>query len=225
MKLAIDSAQTSGSIALHDGTKLLYSAYFDIRVTHSETLMPAIDAALRLCGIKPVDLQEIYVCEGPGSFTGLRIGVATAKGIAYAGQLPVITHNSLEMLALSCTSAHKNILCVIDAKMNECYAALYDPDLRVIIPPKVLGLKDILVLPISGSIVCGSAANALMPYAEEIGLHFAPALLNIPRAENLIYLEDYHPGKRYEGKLLADLEPNYLRESTAQIKAAARQKP
>jgi len=225
LKLAIDSAQTSGSIALHDETKLLYSAYFDIRVTHSETLMPAIDAALKLCGIKPVDLQEVYVCEGPGSFTGLRIGIATAKGIAYAGKLPVITHNSLEMLALSCMPARRNILCVIDAKMQECYVALYDPDLRIIIPPKVHSKNDIMALPISGSIVCGSAAQTLRPFAPDLGLSFAPAQLNIPRAENLFYLEEYCPGKRFEGKMLAELEPYYLRESTAQIKAAARKKP
>ena len=79
MKLALDTSQSSGSIALSEAGKLLYSAYFDIRVTHSETLMPAIDSALKVCGKSPQDLVELLVCIGPGSFTGLRIGLATVK--------------------------------------------------------------------------------------------------------------------------------------------------
>jgi tRNA threonylcarbamoyladenosine biosynthesis protein TsaB len=219
LKIAIDSSQTSGSIAIHDGQRLLYSEYFDIRITHSETLMPSLDKAMKLCGFGPREISEIYVCSGPGSFTGLRIGIATAKGIAYALGIPVHTFNSLEMTALSCTPYRGNILCIIDAKMQECYAALYDENLNEIVAPAVLKAAEILSWPIEGCIVCGSAAQLLLPFAEEKQLILANPLHNIPKAEALFFLAQYSPGKIYAGKALAELEPFYIRDSTAQIKA------
>lgn len=219
MKIAIDSSQASGSIAIHDGIRLLYSAYFNIRITHSETLMPTLDKALKLCGLAPGDIREVYLCSGPGSFTGLRIGVSTAKGIAYALQVPVITFNSLEMAALSCLPYSRNILCVMDAKMQECYAALYDQKLQELIAPAVLKPEELLSWPIADSVVCGSAMQVLKPFAEERRLLFAGEAQNIPKAELLFYLSEYRPGTIYEGTALAQLEPLYLRESTAQIKA------
>lgn len=224
MKIAIDSSQTSGSIAIHDGQRLVFSEYFDIRVTHSETLMPSLDKALKLCGFSPQDIDTVYVCSGPGSFTGLRIGIATAKGIAYALDIPVHTYNSLELNALACTPYRGNILSIIDAKMQECYAALYDARLNEIMAPAVLKPDDILSWPIEGSIVCGSAAQLLQPYATQKQLVMANPMHNIPKAEALFFLYQYSQAKIYEGKALAELEPFYLRDSTAQIKANQKQR-
>lgn len=219
MKIAIDSSQSSGSIAIHDGSRLIFSQYFNIRITHSETLMPALDKALKLCALEPKDITELYVCSGPGSFTGLRIGIATAKGIAYALQIPIITFNALEMAALACVPYGGKILCVIDAKMQECYAALYDAHLQEIIAPSVLKPEDLLSWPIEDCMVCGSAAHFLKPWEQERGLCIASDFHNVLRAEALFGLSKYCSAKVYDGKARSDLEPFYIRSSTAQIKA------
>jgi len=220
LKVAIDSSQTSGSIAIHDGARLLYSAYFDIRITHSETLMPTLDRALSYCNLKPKDISELYVCSGPGSFTGLRIGIATAKGIAYALAIPVYSYNSLQMAALACLPYQGKILSVIDAKMKECYAALYDESLKEITAPCVLSASDILSWPLQGSIVCGNAASSFAPYAEQSGFRIAPSWHNISRADMLFYMAEHFEPTVHKAGDLADLQPLYLRESTAQIKAS-----
>lgn len=224
MILALDSSQSAGSIAILNDGKLLYSAYFDIRITHSETLMPAIDFAFQLSRLDKRELKAIYVCLGPGSFTGLRIGIASAKGIAFALKLPVYGYNSLEMLALNCLPTAGKILVVNDAKMQECYAALYDERLGELQAPEVLSPAEILNWDISGAIVSGSAMQLFTPYQKDYHLDFAPPWQNIPRAEALYYLQEYKAPQIWQPETLKELEPFYLRDSTAQIKARQRQK-
>lgn len=220
MKLALDSSQNSGSIALSEAGTLLYSAYFDIRITHSETLMPAIDGALKVCGKSPQDISELFVCIGPGSFTGLRIGLATVKGIAYGLGIPVKAYNSLELSALPCTISGKKILSIIDARMKEIYAALYHPGLSIIEAPRVLSPLDLTGWEIQGAIITGSGAELVRKalVAEGIMAEYAPDYFRTPRAEGLFSLAEILPSSSYEGDSLSDLEPLYLRESTAQIK-------
>jgi len=220
LKLALDTSQSSGSIALAKADQLLYSAYFDLRVTHSETLMPAIDAALIACKASPKDLSQLYVCLGPGSFTGLRIGLATVKGIAYALDIPVLGYNSLQLAALPCTIANRKILSVIDARMKEIYAALLNPDLSILHAPRVLSPEAILEWDLQDCIVTGSGTEIVRKVLEEAGskVTYAPQYVRIPRAEALYALDELVPGQSYDKDTLAELEPLYLRESTAQIK-------
>jgi tRNA threonylcarbamoyladenosine biosynthesis protein TsaB len=220
LKLAIDSSQSSGSIALQDNGRLVYSAYFDLRVTHSETLMPAIDNALKLSGKSPEALSEIYVSMGPGSFTGLRIGLATAKGIAFARKIPVLAFNSLQMAAYPCTISGKRILSVIDAKMKEIYAALYEPDLTPIISPQVMAPNDLIAWDLEDCIITGSATEIVSEILRDssVSAQIAPPLFHISKAEMLFALAEILPPMRYDADALAELEPYYLRESTAQIK-------
>ena len=222
MKLALDSSQNSGSIALHDGERLIYSAFFDIRITHSETLMPAIDQALKLVGIEPPELCEIYLCIGPGSFTGLRIGVGTAKGIAFGLGLPVYGYKSLELAAFPFYGQTRKILVLNDAKMQQSYAALYSEKLDVIEPDAVLNLDSILSWDIAGSIVCGTNAGVLKDYKDSLRLNFAFEWQNSARAEMMFAMPEILEPKLWEQDTLADLEPYYLRDSSAQIKARQR---
>lgn len=225
MILALDSSQSAGSIAILDDGALIYSAYFDIRITHSETLMPAIDFAFKLSRLEKRNLKAIYVCIGPGSFTGLRIGIASAKGIAFALGLPIYGYNSLEMMAFNCLPAADKILVVNDAKMQECYAALYDNTLCELQVPEVLSAEDILNWEISGAMVCGSASALFARHQDRYQLSFATSFQNIPRAETLYYLQKYKAPQLWQPEALKDIEPLYLRESTAQIKARQRQTP
>jgi len=222
LKLAIDSSQSSGSIAIQDKDKLLYSAFFDIRVTHSETLMPALDYAMKLCGFLPKDIEGIFVCLGPGSFTGLRIGLATAKGIAYAQNIPVYGYSSLEMAAMPCVVAMKPILTVIDAKMKELYVAGFTSELRPTIEPCVISPQRVTELNIEGHILSGSGVPQIIDIMEESGVQtsYAPPYFRQIKAEMLFELSRYISPRVYAGKDLADLEPLYIRESTAQIRAS-----
>lgn len=221
MKLAIDSSQSSGSIAISDQGRLLYSAFFDIRITHSETLMPTLDSAMKLCGFTPEDIEEISVCLGPGSFTGLRIGLATAKGIAFARGIDVLGYNSLELAAVPCLITGKRILTLIDAKMKELYAAAFDEKLNCIVSPRVISPTDILDWDINSSILTGSAVPQVRKLLEDKGImaEYAPDFMLAPKAELLFSLPAYLKPRVYSGLSLADLEPLYIRKSTAQIRA------
>jgi len=220
LKLALDSSQTSGSIAISANDRVIYSAYLDIRITHSETLMPALDSAMRTCGFSPQDIEELYVCLGPGSFTGLRIGLATAKGIAYAQDIPVYGFSSLELAALPCTISGKNILSLIDARMSEVYAAGFNANLQPTIPACVTSPEAILDWDISDFIPCGNGIAIVEKAFCSAGkdLPKSPGFLRRLRAEMLFDLPKYIEGQKYSGQGLAELEPLYIRQSTAQIR-------
>src|SRR5437867_1689924 len=87
--LALESATLSGGAALVDGERLLGEVTLDVAVTHSERLMAAVDRLVADCGLSPHDLDGLAVSIGPGSFTGLRVGIATAKGLGLALDLPI----------------------------------------------------------------------------------------------------------------------------------------
>ena len=218
MKLAIDSTQNFGSVALATDERLLYSAFFDIRITHSETLMPAVDQALKICGGTPGDLKSVYVCRGPGSFTGLRIGVSTAQGIAFGLNLPLFAYSALELYALSACGLGKNILVALDAKMKEVYFAAYDSELHELIPPQVGKPEALADLGLQAYFLCGTAAEMVKE-----GLREAEHDFYVPNrahrylgAAGLFELAALLPDK-HRPQNPVELEPLYLRESTAQV--------
>jgi len=225
--LAIDSSGTSGSIALEKDGELIYQCYFNIDITHSETLMPQIDTALKFCKLTPVDLSGIVTTIGPGSFTGLRIGLATAKGIAYARKIPLLTYSTLQLVAANCYGSAHPILVCLDAKMQELYAALYTPNLMPIIEDCVIK-PEALVSEVNESVtLVGNLSVKVKPMLELKGLqtHEAMQHQNLPMAAGLFALKKYRPQPEiYDFELIANLEPQYLRESTAQIRFNEKQK-
>ncbi len=219
--LAIDSSQNYGSVALMREGELIYESFFQIGVTHSETLMPQIDHALRFSKVDKNDLAAILLCHGPGSFTGLRIGMASAKGIAYGLKIPVIAFNSLELTAVNLYGCGRNILSVLDAKMKEVYLAMYDQHLSVLIPPMVCTPIDIPDPPSGEFYLTGSAATILSPLLDERGIKHQTAVPHQGRirASMLFVLQSLQTqAMDFDLIRLADLEPLYLRESTAQTK-------
>jgi tRNA threonylcarbamoyladenosine biosynthesis protein TsaB len=118
--LALDTSTFVSSVALADGEEIVRTE--DSRVTtHSEQLLPMIDRVLG--GLAPKDLDLIACGGGPGSFTGLRIGLATAKGLAYALGKPLVLVSSLAALALDAGAG--DVLAVLDARKREVYAGLF----------------------------------------------------------------------------------------------------
>lgn len=124
--LAIDSTAISGSVAICKDEKLLCQFTLNIGNTHSETLLPMIENALKVCGMTTDDV-ELFACdEGPGSFTGVRIGVATVKGLAFGSGKPCMGVSTLEALAYS-LSGFEGIACpVMNARRGQVYNALFE---------------------------------------------------------------------------------------------------
>lgn len=221
MLLALDCSQNYGSLALLEAGKLVYCAYFDVRITHSETLLPSLDYALKLVGKRPSDLTAIILANGPGSFTGLRIGLATAKGLAMGLTIPIYCYDSLQMIASSALGLERQILVAVDARMREIYVGLYDPQLQVLRKPSLMKAEEIRSLEIDNPVLLGSAATLVAPVLQKAGKTFSAldCIHNIPTASNLFTLYQLFPQSQpYDFDQLAVLEPFYLRESTAQIK-------
>ena len=101
--LAVDTAGKTAGVALLQDDRLLYEVYLDAGMTHSETLMPMIDTCLKMCGMTCADIDLYGVNAGPGSFTGLRIGLAAVKGLAFPRETLCAPVSTLEALAAAHT--------------------------------------------------------------------------------------------------------------------------
>ena len=99
--LAFETSAKAGSVALFDGEKLLGESYQNTGLTHSQTIMTMAQSLIESCGYTPGDIQAVAVAAGPGSFTGVRIGVAAAKGFAWGAELPCYGTSTLEAMALN----------------------------------------------------------------------------------------------------------------------------
>jgi tRNA threonylcarbamoyladenosine biosynthesis protein TsaB len=123
--LAIDTSTLAGGVALVEDARTAAEYLLDIRLTHSERLMPTVERVMRDAGWSPSDLTGLAVAVGPGSFTGLRIGVSAIKGLALALGLPIAAVPSLDALAATMAGAATPVCPVIFARRDEVYASLY----------------------------------------------------------------------------------------------------
>lgn len=124
--LAIDSATPSAGVALVDENKVLYEELANYKKTHSETLMPMVERALKACECSINDISAIAVTVGPGSFTGLRIGMGTVKGLSLASGKPIVAVSTLETIAFNVHRVPAMVGVLLDARKQEVYTSLYD---------------------------------------------------------------------------------------------------
>ena len=123
--LAFETSAKAAGVALHDGTKLLAESYQNTGLTHSQTLMVMAEDALKQCGLTANDVTHVAVAAGPGSFTGVRIGVAAAKGFAWGRELPCVGVSTLEAMAKN-LGVYDGVVCAcMDARRNQVYNALF----------------------------------------------------------------------------------------------------
>jgi tRNA threonylcarbamoyladenosine biosynthesis protein TsaB len=123
--LALETTAKSVSAAVTENGAVLASAYQNRGLTHSVTLMPLIDGCLRLCGLTCKDIDLFGVNAGPGSFTGLRIGLAAVKGLAFPRETLCAPVSTLEALAAAHTG-EGTVLCALDARRAQVYSAAFD---------------------------------------------------------------------------------------------------
>lgn len=124
--LALETSAKAVSVAVVEDGAVLAAAYQNIGLTHSVTLMPLMDGMLHNAGLTAADMDLIAVAAGPGSFTGLRIGVSAAKGLAWALGLPCCGVSTLEAMAENVRMFEGTVICAMDARRQQIYNAVFD---------------------------------------------------------------------------------------------------
>lgn len=132
MILGIDSSAISAGCAIADGGKIIAEEYLNTRHTHSETLLPMIKGVLGKAGVGLADLECVAVSSGPGSFTGLRIGVSCVKGLCDGAGIPCVSVSTLEAVAYNFVQIDGIICACMDARCKQVYNALFRSENGVI---------------------------------------------------------------------------------------------
>ena len=224
--LAFETSAKAGSVALSQDGKLLAESYQNTGLTHSQTLLQMAEDLLKSCGLTPRDVDAVAVAAGPGSFTGVRIGVAAAKGYAWGGQLPCYGVSTLEAMAYT-AGRDGYVLPVMDARRAQVYTALFSGTQRVwedqAISLQELGEKlKALDAPVyligDGSVLCYNTLKVVVP-----GLSLAPEHLQHQRASGVALAAEQAVSQGETGDAAA-LKPNYLRLSQAERERLEREK-
>jgi tRNA threonylcarbamoyladenosine biosynthesis protein TsaB len=217
----METATLAGSVALLDGERLVGQSLLDIALTHSERLMAMVDRLLQDSGWEVDEVEGLAVSIGPGSFTGLRVGVAAAQGLAFALGLPVAPVPTLDALAEQLPFADAPVCPLVDARKGEVYAASYRwSDHRMERISEYLALSPRAAaewLPAS-AIVLGDGVAACRPFFSGCGarVRIAPPAHRMPSAAIVGQLgHDLLEAGR--GCAASSLQPLYLRPSEAEL--------
>lgn len=215
--LAIESSAVSAGVAVFDEQNLIAQSTFDCGLTHSRTLMPQVESLLEIAGLTPADMDLIAVANGPGSFTGVRIGVSCASGLALGTDKPAIGISTLEAMAWG-ASYHEGLVCpVMDARRNEVYTALFRVEKGR--PTRLMA---------DSAIPMAELAARLANYDEPVYLVGDGAELAYGQLTNTILAPTYLRRQRADGVALCalanyvhaaparELKPVYLRLSQAE---------
>ena len=227
--LAVDTATQSCSVAVVEGSDLVAELTHSHGLTHTRRLMPMIDRVLEDCGLSLDDMDGLAVTLGPGSFTGLRIGLSTIKGLAFAASKPVAGVSALDVLARQVPFADCRICAMIDARKDEVYAADYqwrkdglEPLRKARAAPPEAVLAEIAAL----TTPCLFVGNGARRYKDLIAAmqggqaRFCPDAQSVIRASvvGVMAQEELHARRDIP---LSELRPLYIRASDAEIHAAA----
>ena len=228
--LAFETSAKAGSVALLEGSKLLAESYQNTGLTHSQTIMSMAEAMLQSCGYTAKDLGAVAVAAGPGSFTGVRIGVAAAKGLAWGAELPCYGISTLEAMAKNLGVYGGLVVPVMDARRSQVYNALFRAEQGVLTrltEDRAIALEELgkeleneknpIFLVGDGSTLCYNTLKEALPnlvLPPEHRMHQRAAGVGLVAAEMIARGE---PGDA------ATLEPNYLRLSQAERERLARE--
>ena len=142
MYLLIDTSLKYPTVSIIEDDKVLYLFHEEINSDMSSKIMPIIDEGFKSINKKIVDINKIFVVNGPGSFTGIRIGVTIAKTIAWALKKEIVTISSLEFMATTDVGT-KYIAPIIDARRGNVFSGIYDKDLNIIKEDKLINLENL----------------------------------------------------------------------------------
>ena len=229
--LGIDTSTMAANVAVLEDDKLICEYTINTKKTHSQKLMPMIENMLKLSDLDIKEIDAIAICVGPGSFTGLRIGMATAKAMAHVNNIPLIGVNSLEILGANMDLCNRNICSILDAQRNQVYMNKY-----ILKDDKITELEEISIKPIDELLEEISSSNedwvlvgeAVYKYKEKIeeisNITIPSPANNITKASTLCFVA--------RDKMLANdqvyncynINPTYIRKSQAEEQYEEKQK-
>lgn len=222
--LAVDTSSSVAAVAVLDERELLGEFILNNKKTHSQKLVIMIDTIMQNLGLTPQDIDIYAASSGPGSFTGLRIGITTVKAMAYAANKPVISIPALDALAFNVPDTEALVCPMMDARNNQVYTALYGRE-----KGRQVNITEYMGVPVSEliQIIKGKNRDVLFVgdgvllhteyLKSELGprCHFPPSYLLQQRASSVAQLALF---KADEGMLEScfDMVPFYLRKSQAE---------
>lgn len=215
MIISIDASTTGCSVALFDGPELISAAESRIERSSAEMLTSLIDHVLFTAKVSKNNLDAVAVAKGPGSYTGLRIAVSTAKGLAFALDKPLLSYGTLDVLVQQVYGISQQLICpMIDARRMEVYAAFYDSSTKKIVSEVEAIIVDnqsfAEILETNTVLFIGEGSAKCKGVIEHTNAKFLEEML-LPSAKysGRICFEKYSNGD-LENLIL--FEPNYLKE-------------
>lgn len=219
--LSIDTSNYSLGVALLDGNQVIGEYITNIKKNHSVRVMPAIEALMKDCDVKPSDLSKIVVAKGPGSYTGVRIGVTIAKTLAWTLNIPLTGVSSLEVLAASAGRYFEGVISpIFDARRGQIYTGIYQFHEGKLITEN----KDQLVLSKDWAAELKERSEKVLFIGNDLPLHkeifeeingaqavFAEITEHNPRPAELALL-----GRDKEAEDIHSFVPNYIRLAEAE---------
>ncbi len=222
--LALDSSGLVASVAILEDDNMIAEYTVNYKKTHSQTLLPMLDEIVKMTDTNLNEIDAIAVAAGPGSFTGLRIGSATAKGLGLALDKPLIGIPTVEGMAYNLYNVTNLICPIMDARRNQTYTGLYtfvDGKFTVVREQMAVGIEEIISIinALDKEVIfLGDGVTVFKNIIEEeikVPYTFAPAHLNKQRAGAIgVRAFDYYNMGKYENA--AEHKPEYLRLSQAE---------
>lgn len=215
--LAIDTSAVTATACIADENKTLGEISYTSSLNHSQTIMPMIDELLKNLNLSPGDIDVFACSNGPGSFTGLRIGIGTIKGLAFGADKSVVGVSTLEALSYNVPFSDCIISPIMDARRNQVYNAFYrfeNGKMECILEPRAISIEDLALEVKEKTVFVG---DGVLPYKEKLtellggNALFAPINLCLQRASSVAAAafnkEAIHP---------RELTAIYLRKSQAE---------
>jgi tRNA threonylcarbamoyladenosine biosynthesis protein TsaB len=222
--LALDTTTVSGSVALLENARLLAEINAESPTTHSSRLLRSIDDLLKRNSLEIQDIEGFAVAAGPGSFTGIRIGLSTIKAFAFASRKPVAPVSSLAALAMKLQETQGRLFCpLIDAKKGEVFAALFEQrgrNLKPLIKEGAYG-PDALLARLPAHRIIHFIGSGVETYAEKIRAYLGDKARLSSRSPFIgfeVGLIGREILKKGRGVSAEALEPLYYRKSQAEEK-------
>ena len=231
MILAFETSAKAASVALMEKGKLLGESYQNTGLTHSQTLLQMAEDLLKTCGKTPADVTAVAVASGPGSFTGVRIGVAAAKGFAWGSEIPCVGVSTLEAMAENLGAWDGTVVPTMDARRSQTYTAIFRAEngkLKRMIDDCAISFAELgeklnyckkpIFLVGDGAQLCYNTLNEAVP-----GLVLPPEHHRHQRAAGVALVAEkvLATGERPDG---GSMSPNYLRLSQAERERLEKQK-
>lgn len=214
--LSLECSATPCSVAVSENGKILASAFSNVKLTHSQTLMPMVESVLKSAMLTIGDIDAFAVSSGPGSFTGIRIGISAVKGMAQAKKSPCISVSTLEAMAVNFLDTDCIVCSVMDARCKQVYNAIFENsnnEINRLCEDRALSIEDLVpeikTLSENGKLIyiVGDGAEVFYPFVKDFkGVKIAHENRRFQNASGVAVI-----AQKNEYLMPGDLQPIYLR--------------